>query len=287
MPDVSTTCWATPRPGEGRARFTGGHRKVLDYHLTNRREILGPLSATWADWLTPALTRGDPRSTPLADRCRGRRRRSRSRGRNRSRRHPEPCLRGAGHVLAPPRGQPKRTVRADHEGERLGQLRRRSPSDPVAESSCRADPAPAAAGPDRGLQPDGSDVSATPPPARIHISQPKGCPESGAGLGCHCSGGKWRMLLAAIQPPHRRPASLSGRGATARFYCQGLGRQSWNPLRSFRPETCTSRSEPMRPPAARAATSDEALNSAGSGAGGSCRGTMTATGCVGSRGEAA
>lgn len=201
MPDVSTTCWATPRPGEGRARFTGGHRKVLDYHLTNRREILGPLSATWADWLTPALTRGDPRSTPLADRCRGRRRRSRSRGRNRSRRHPEPCLRGAGHVLAPPRGQPKRTVRADHEGERLGQLRRRSPSDPVAESSCRADPAPAAAGPDRGLQPDGSDVSATPPP-RAHSHQPtQGLP----GIRC------W----AGVPLLRREVADATGRHTTA------------------------------------------------------------------------
>lgn len=40
---------------------------------------------------------------------------------------------GAGHVLASPRRQPKHTVRADHEGERFGQLCCRSPSDPAVE----------------------------------------------------------------------------------------------------------------------------------------------------------
>ncbi len=78
----------------------------------------------------------------------------------------------AGHMLAPSGRQPKRTVHADHESERLDQFCRRLAGKPVAEFSCRADPAPAVARPDRSLQVDRSDVLVTPPP-RTHVSQPR------------------------------------------------------------------------------------------------------------------
>lgn len=89
---------------------------------------------------------------------------------------------GTGHVLTSPRRQPKHTVHTDHEGERLGQLRRRSPSDPAAEVSRRADPTPAATRPDRSLQLDRSDISVTPPP-RTHVSQPRALPTRALELG--------------------------------------------------------------------------------------------------------
>lgn len=82
---------------------------------------------------------------------------------------------GTGHVLAPSRRQPKHAVRAHHKSERLRQLRRRSLSDPTTEVGRRADPAPAAARPDRSLQLDRSDISKSTPPS-THVSQPRALP---------------------------------------------------------------------------------------------------------------